>query len=175
MNLKKKEENKMENYIVINGKKSELTKEQLKQLGIEAEEKRNNPFNDNLEVNDSFYYIRDDGVIDVYYYIREDDCINKVNCFNDKDFAKQVCLHELLNRKLLKYAWDNEAEDCEWDKGSENLHYYIYLDNTHGYFQIEANNYNRSQNIYFSKAEVARQAIEDVIKPFMKEHPEFVW
>lgn len=166
----------MENYIVINGKKVELTEEQLKALGIKTEKKRNNPFNDNLKVNDRFFYIRDDSVVDEYYYIREDDCINKVNCFNDKNFAKQVCLHELLNRKLLKYAWDNEAEDCEWDKGSKNLHYYIYLDNTtHGYFQIEANNYNRSQNTYFSKAEVARQAIEDVIKPFMEEHPEFVW
>ena len=35
----------MENYIVINGKKAELTDEQLKQLGIESEKKRNNPFN----------------------------------------------------------------------------------------------------------------------------------
>lgn len=165
----------MENYIVINGKKLELTEEQLKELGIETKKKRNNPFNDNLEVNDSFYYIRDDGVVDVYYYIREDDCINKLNCFNDKDFAKQVWLHEFLNRKLLKYAWDNEAEDCEWDKGGDNLHYYIYFDTEDGYFEIEADNYERSQNIYFSKAEVARQAIEDVIKPFMKEHPEFVW
>ena len=55
------------------------------------------------------------------------------------------------------------------------LHYYIYFDNTRGYFQIEANNYNHSQSTYFSKAEVARQAIEDVVKPFMKEHPNFKW
>lgn len=34
----------MDNYIVINGKKTELTEEQLKQLGIETKEKRNNPF-----------------------------------------------------------------------------------------------------------------------------------
>ena len=33
-----------ENYIVINGKKTELTEEQLKQLGIEPEKKRKNPF-----------------------------------------------------------------------------------------------------------------------------------
>lgn len=32
-----------ENYIVINGKKIELTEEQLKQLGIEPEKKRKNP------------------------------------------------------------------------------------------------------------------------------------
>lgn len=30
----------MENYIVINGKKAELTEEQLKQLGINVEEKK---------------------------------------------------------------------------------------------------------------------------------------
>ena len=33
-----------ENHIVINGKKSELAEEQLKTLGIEAETKRKNPF-----------------------------------------------------------------------------------------------------------------------------------
>ena len=32
-----------ENYIVINGKKVELTEEQLKQLGVKVEKKRNNP------------------------------------------------------------------------------------------------------------------------------------
>lgn len=41
-------ENTMENYIVINGKKAELTEEQLKQLGIktekESKKKRTNPF-----------------------------------------------------------------------------------------------------------------------------------
>lgn len=35
-----KEFKPMENYIVINGKKAELTEEQLKQLGIEIEKKQ---------------------------------------------------------------------------------------------------------------------------------------
>lgn len=29
--------------------------------------------------------------------------------------------------------------------------------------------------VYFSDDDVARSAIEDVIKPFMKEHPNFKW
>ena len=37
----------MDNYIVINGKKAELTEEQLEKLGIKVEKKRNNPF-DNI-------------------------------------------------------------------------------------------------------------------------------
>ena len=32
-----------ENYIVINGRRTELTEEQLKQLGIEPEKKEKNP------------------------------------------------------------------------------------------------------------------------------------
>ncbi len=183
-NLMKKEENDMENYIVINGKKTELTEEQLKQLGIEVEKKRNNPFNSKLECEDKYYYIRDDGIISKESYIESCDeedeyyikkYINIVNSFNDKNFAQQVYLHELLNRKLLKYAWDNEAEDCEWGKDGTNPHYYIYFDSTKGHFVVEAHHFCHSQNIYFSSEKVAKQAIEDVVKPFMKEYPEFVW
>lgn len=44
-----------ENYIVINGKKAELTEEQLKQLGIEPEKKRKNPFE--RVTGEKYYYI----------------------------------------------------------------------------------------------------------------------
>lgn len=146
----------------------------MKQLGIEVEEKRNNPFNDNLKVNDRFYYIRDDGVVDEYYYIREDDCINKVNCFNDKDFAKQVCLHELLNRKLLKYAWDNEAE-ADTIMFEDKPKYYIAQNVVFPIFTVLVQYQTKCADIYFSEQKVAENAIKDVVEPFMKEHPEFVW
>ena len=201
-------ENTMENYIVINGKKVELTEEQLNDLymfnrfaqmakeqfgltithkeptgetfktlfGVDFSDcsKRKNPFNSEPEeVNDSFYYITSDGV-----RLNDDDDYNTdmitvANSFNDEDFANQTYLHELLNRKLLKYAYDYKAEDCKWD--NKNEHYYIYFDNTKYHYDIKTNQYYRSQNIYFSKAEVARQAIEDIIKPFMIKYPEFVW
>lgn len=202
-------ETTMDNYIVINGKKAELTEEQLNYLcmfnrfaqmakeqfgliitpkevtnetfetlfgfGIDFSDcpKRNNPFNNRPKVDDIFYYITSDGVRlddnDDYNV----DMITAANSFNDEAFANQVYLHELLNRKLLKYAYDHEAEDCNWD--NKNEHYYIYFDNTKYHYDIKTNLYYRSQNIYFSKAEVARQAIEDIVKPFMEEHPEFVW
>lgn len=169
-------ENTMENYIVINGKKAELTEEQLKQLGIEIENKRNNPFNNEPEkVNDSFYYITSDGV-----RLDDDDdynaeMITTANSFNDEEFANQVYLRELLNRELLKYAYDNNAEDHEWDEVDVNPHYYIYFDSAKGHFIVGENHYCHSQNIYFSSEKVAKQAIEDVIEPFTEEHPEFIW
>lgn len=204
-------ENTMDNYIMINGKKIELTEEQLNYLcmfnrfaqmakeqfgltitpkeftnetfetlfgfGVDFSDcsKRNNPFNDRPKVDDIFYYITSDGV-------RLDDnddynanMITATNSFNYETFANQVYLHELLNRKLLKYAWDNEAEDCEWDKTNVNSHYFIYFDSAKGHFVVGDNHYCHSQNIYFSSENVAKQAIEDIIKPFMMEYPEFVW
>lgn len=173
----KKEENTMENYIVINGKKAELTEEQLKQLGIEVEEKRNSPF-DRVSGSESYYFISAEDNIDITSeaYIEVDQLyFDNANYFNDTDFANQVMLHQQLYRKLLKYAWDNEAEDLEWDEDGVNPHYYIYFDNTKGHFVVEEHHYCHSQNIYFSSEKVAKQAIEYIIKPFMKEHPEFVW
>lgn len=163
-----------ENYIVINGKKAELTEEQLKALGIAVKKKRNNPFNSELKEEDSYFIIDEEGVKSTYYAPTTDKHrLKNINSFNDKDFAKQVYLHELLNRKLLKYAWDNKAEDCEWD--GDNIHYYIYFDNIRGDFDIEFEHHCHNQDTYFSSEEIAKQAIEDIVKPFMEEHHEFVW
>ena len=165
----------MENYIVVNGKKLELTEEQLQALGIEIKKKRNNPFNTVLDYKDSYLAITGNGVYPVNYTSSklDEECIANANSFNDYKFVDQVYLHELLNRKLLKYAWDNEAEDCEWD--DNNTHYYIYFDSKNCNFKVDLNTRIRSQNIYFSKKKVAEQAIKDVVEPFMIEYPEFVW
>lgn len=169
--------NIMENYIVINGKKIELTEEQLKQLGIE-DKKRNNPF-DRVDKFEHYHFIPSTDDID-----KTTDDYNEVdqlyfdnaNYFNDKDFANQVMLHQQLYRKLLKYAYDNEAEDVEWDCNSKQ-HYYIFFEYSDKVFSIATgiSIYKNEGSVYFSKQEVAEKAIEDVIKPFIEEHPEFVW
>lgn len=100
---------------------------------------------------------------------------DNINYFNDSKFAQQLALHQLLNRKLLKYAYDNEAEDCEWN--GVNLHYYIACDKMahNRYFASYSNFLKDISTTYFSKKGIASQAIEDMVKPFIKEHPEFVW
>ena len=166
----------MENYIVINGKKAELTEEQLKQLGIKPE-KKENPFT--RKIDKSYFYISagnalmtdidNNTVVDIALY-------DNLNYFNDYNFTEQVALHQLLNRKLLKYAWDNEAEDRSWN--GDNLHYYIIRDNKYcnGRYFVSYRDYLKENSaVYFSKKGVAEKAIEDVIKPFMKEYPEFIW
>lgn len=42
-------------------------------------------------------------------------------------------------------------------------------------FDIDASATYKQQGVYFSTSRGAKRAIEEVIKPFIKEHPDFVW
>lgn len=162
-----------ENYAVINGKRVELTEEQVKTLGIET---RKNPF-DRVERCSNYYRITDNNMVDDYVENGDytDSHLYKVNnYFNDKEFAQQVALHQLLNRKLLKFAYDNGCEDTEWD--IKNNHWLILYDFDDQEFCIDANNGFKFQGaVYFSNSSGAKRAIKEVVEPFVKEHPEFVW
>lgn len=164
----------MENYIVINGKKAELTKEQLEKLGIKPE--RNNPF-DRADFGGNYFIAKEDGTVgsriatshdnDTWYY-------DNAAYFNDKEFAEQMSLKWLLNRKLEKYAWDNKAEDIEWDRNNE--HFFIYYNYVDKKFYIAVTSvWKENYVVYFSDSDVGKSAIKDVIEPFMKEHPNFKW
>ena len=164
-----------ENYIVINGKRLELTKEQLKALGIEV---RKNPFERvNPDSDDKYSYIRVSG--DVAGYRDVNDNADRLlyeasNYFNDKAFAEQVALHQLLYRKLLKFAYDNGFEDAaKWD--GVNPHWHIIYNKVNDVFITMKKLASKDFTVYFSTEEGAERAIEEVVKPFVKEYPEFVW
>lgn len=170
-----------ESYIVINGKKAELTEEQLKELGIEVENKKNNPFGEikdkrycYISSTDDLYFTENVGaVVDKTMY-------NNANWFKDEYFANQVMLHQQLYRKLLKYAYDNNAEVTKEDWKNRNPKYFIYYELRHKKFHVDSSvgDAARAKDfgiVYFINPTVAENAIRDVIKPFMKEHLEFVW
>ena len=165
----------MDNYIVINGKKAELTEEQLEKLGIKVKKKRNNPFNSELKYEDKYFIIDEQGVKTFFYVpIIDEYMLNNGNCFNDEDFANQVYLHELLNRKLLKYAWDNECEDNQKWNGAIK-HYYIVYNEPYKNFEVASSYFKALNTVYFPSICTAKDAIEDVMKPFVEEHKDFVW
>ena len=165
-----------ENHIVINGKKSELAEEQPKTLGIEAETKRKNPFE---EVNrfEDYYFVEKNN--EVHAYMKTDSSVDdqmytSANYFNDKAFAEQVALHQLLYRKLLKFAYDNGFEDAaKWD--GVNPHWHIIYNKVNDVFINMKKLASKDFTVYFSSEEGADRAIHEVVEPFMKEHPEFVW
>lgn len=161
-----------ENYIVINGKKLELTEKQLKALGIKT---RNNPFERVAE--EEYYYINTVGGIASYKDMGDsldNEIYSEANYFNDETFANQVALHQLLYRKLLKFAYDNGIEDtAEWD--GFHQHWIIAHHEVHHELVPNCQSVHKTQAVHFSSADGARSAIKEVIEPFMKEHPEFVW
>ena len=161
-----------DNYAVINGKKIELTGEQIKALEFGV---RKNPF-ERVTKAEMYCYI--DSFDEVHCAAdgadQDDDMSFECsNYFNEKAFAEQVALHQLLYRKLLKYAYENEAEDIEWD--GNNKHYYIRYDYNCTSFYVEMTYNRKSVDVFFSNETAAQRAIKEVIEPFMKDHPEFVW
>lgn len=159
-------------FVTIDGNRIDLTDEQIEILGLN---KRKNPF-ERVKVNEVYYTAGDEE------YGRDFDWNSDVdnlfyeasNYFNDKDFAQQVALHQLLYRKLLKFSYECKCEDSEpWD--DETLHYSIYYDSVDKSFDISPINQMKYLEVYFASEEGANQAIEKVVKPFMKEHPDFVW
>lgn len=163
-----------ENYIMINGKRIELTNEQLKALGVEM---RKNPF-ERVSQYDDYHCINSSNLIETAVYT--DDCVDKnryeaCNYFNDREFAKQVALHQLLYRKLLKFAYDNGCEDtANWN--CCDLHYRIHYTYSDNEFDVDSNDTYKIQGaVYFATRNGAERAIKEVVEPFVKEHPDFVW
>lgn len=162
--------------LTIDGKEIQLTDEQLKMLGIEPEKKRKNPFKRVAE-DEVYFKIGIDGYVFSLYEDRttlDEEAVLCVNYFNDEAFAKQVSLRQLLYRKLLKFAYDNECEDtAEWD--GKNAHWVIRYNNNRNEFCSYCQDGYKAQDVYFSSKESAERAIKEVVEPFMKECPEFVW
>lgn len=162
--------------LTIDGKEVQLTEKQLKMLGIEPEKKRNNPF-ERVAEDEVYFQIGVDGdVFSLYEYrtTSDEESVLCVNYFNDEAFANQVSLHQLLYRKLLKFAYDNECEDtAEWD--GVNEHYCITYDTEFNKVDVTHCSDTKFGIVYFSSEEETERAIKEVVWPFMKEHPEFVW
>lgn len=153
----------MENYICINGKKAELTAEQMKALGIELP--KNNPFN-RAEMRKIYYYISPVGDVTFAHETEapfDKYCFDVANYCTDKAIMKQRAMWETLSRLLWRFSEQNGGGGMYSIVGKGNGNFcsmiasYKYLDPT------------------FKTADIAKRAITEIVKPFMAEHPDFVW
>jgi hypothetical protein len=163
--------------LTVDGKEVRLTDEQLRMLGIEVEGKRKNPF-ERCAAGEKYVTILGDDAIREFFDnndLCDNGVYNAVNYFNNEQFARQVALHQLLYRKLLKFAYDNNCVNtAEWRRYSK--HWFIYYDWDMKEVNLGlANVEQHFSTVYFSTAQTAYQAIKEVAEPFMKEHPDFVW
>ena len=163
----------MENYIVINGKKVELTEEQLKKLGIEV---KDDPF-EKVKRNEVFYYVSSSGQVHggtEGYGTGSSILFNAANYCRDRKIMEQRALHETLNRLLWRFSMQNGGDEIDW-RNKEQDKFYIFWDYENNGFDIGIDDVCKGNEQYFVSEEVAIQAIDEIIKPFMEEHPEFVW
>ena len=160
----------MENYLMLNGKRIDLTEEQVKTLT--AEEKKN-PF-ERGEFEDRYFSIMSAGV--VLSCVEEgldldDKRFAIANYCTDKAMMEQRALHETLNRLLWRYS-EEHGGDGEWDM--KRGHYYIGV--AYNNILPFGTSAEKTQGVvYFKYEEIAKAAIEEIVKPFMEQHPEFVW
>lgn len=162
--------------LTIDGKEVQLTDEQLKALGVDMKATRKNPF-ELVNTGHTYYFINEYDDIESYTQTDDvDDCALFAGCnyFNDEAFAHQVALHQLLYRKLSKFAYDNDCEDtAEWD--GDAFHYTVLYDRRSNVFVTDFYLTFKTVGVYFNSVEAAEHAIKEVVEPFMKEHPEFKW
>ena len=164
-----------ENYIVINGKRAELTAEQLKALGLERE--IYNPFV-RAKDGESYYFIPTyevEGKV-----VRETELEsgidekrhNSANYCTDREMMKQRALHETLNRLLWRYSMEHKGNEI--DLKVPGWCYWIGYDITNKTFKVyESFDIRSFGKPYFDTEEIAESAIKEIIEPFMAEHPDF--
>lgn len=166
----------MENYIVINGKKVELTQEQLRALGI----KIGSPFE--KEEGECYWAIDSyfgalKSAKDVGSYL-DDYRYQTANYCTDEKMMAQQARRETLSRLLWRYSMEHDGdkidlfstEFCKWmicmRRPSSMESCELLADFTVCSPSIGT--------IYFFSKEIALQAIEEIVKPFLSEHPDFV-
>lgn len=140
----------------------------------DAVRKRRNPFE---RFDHEVYYFLDEcgeslQRIDVGDYV-DDKVYAIANYCRDKELMEQRALHETLNRLLWRYS-ETHGGDLPWDS-TENKHYFIYHGLVHGIETAYSIGMKLQGVVYFKDVETARSAIIEVVRPFLAEHPEFVW
>jgi hypothetical protein len=152
------------NYIFIDGKKYLLT---------EVKEKDNPFWVSKLPYGEFYFYVDTEDHVTVGKQVDHsfvDTRFNIANYFKDEDFAKQIALEQTLRRLLIRYA-------CSCEVKPHDYVYYIRYDRIDKKYDVLAD-YQSPLNlfqVYFNTKKDAENAIEEVIKPFMKEHPSFKW
>ena len=175
----KRKDYEMENYIMFKGVKIPITDEQMKELAhgdtISLSINKRDLFK--RIVDNSYYAISSYGeVLSAFDIGNERDDLHYAtgNYCRDEQLLQQRALHETLNRLLWRFSMENGEDENPWDGNSG--HYAISsTDNELEFYTYCEKNMKSQGVVYFPSTKIARQAISEIVMPFMKEHPDFVW
>ena len=170
------------NKIIIDGKEYELSDDLAEKIKAEvalqeiARQVSENPFE---RKRADYYYIESAGNVcgtyDAGYNESDNSRFLTGNYCRDLGLMEQRALHETLNRLLWRYS-EEHGGDLPWIGSALNNHWrihYVYPDGKISAFYNDC--HKQFGCVYFRDEETARAAIEEVVKPFIAAHPEFVW
>ena len=161
-----------ENYIVINGKKAELTEDQLKQLGIEL------PKNKRWKADkgELYYYVT--SVFKILVGTEESSNIEEIrynshNYFKTREEAQKYARVLETEMLLRKYA-DEHNDEMPWD--GDNKHYYLAISFTDKSMVARYTWYAEMPRIiYFSSEKILWEAVNSVGEENVKEYLTYEW
>lgn len=157
-----------ENYIVINGKRAELTKEQMKQLGIEVEEKKRW----RADGHTKYWFLDSQNRTDADMELRqrEDDFrYYSHNYFQTKEEADTYARVLETEMLLKKYADEHNGEFGKYK--------YEFYTNEIGSVLVGniSDSYIYSRTIWFSSNDIASNAIKEIGEDRIREYLIYEW
>lgn len=158
-----------ENYIVINGKRAELTKEQMEHLGIEVEKDKRWRAKD----GGLYFYVTDGGIVS--YANESNNYADKFMYFSHNYFEfegeARIYARVLETEMLLKkYADEHNGEFADFK-------YYLFwvgADNELRIDLVPSYSY-RTRVIFFSSKEIVQDAIKEIGCERIKEYLTYEW
>lgn len=164
----------MGNYIMLDGKKFEIGAELAEMLAqaVKKEPEKRSPF-DRQAGGDRYYYIEATGEVTAEE-IYDLELFGVANYCADEELMEQRALHETLNRLLWRYS-EQHGGDLEWGP-IEMDHYSICRDTLNDRWTILVSATTKYPGVvYFKDKKTAQKAVEEIVEPFMRGHPEFRW
>lgn len=161
----------MNNYIMLNGEKIELTDFQSNMIQMMVDDKKlgSRDIFDRVNKNEKYYLIAENGKVEEDEDIRDmvdDDLYYVANYCTDKQVITERSYDEVINRLLWRYAY--RANGGKLDPNGEGMKYTIIWNNTVNKFEVKATDWSRDTlgAVYFKNLADAYAAIEDIVTPF---------
>ena len=168
----------MENKLILDGVEYGLSDELVAKLKEEIainDAVRHNPGAfDRVDRKQYFFISATMGVVpraDMGDMLDDKFYLNANYC-RDKELMNQRALHETLNRLLWRYS-ETHGGDETWYKNRP--HFFIALKYPDKELFVDWTFACKTPGlVFFADRNAAQAAIEEVVKPFLEEHPEFV-
>ncbi len=165
----------MENYIMVNGVKTPITDGELETLARIHIIK--SPSFERVPVGQVYYSISETGSVVEHTEIgdKNDDARYAAGNYSaNKTLLENRAARETLYRLLWRFAAEHGSFEKDWTEEHDHTSvHYNHASRSYGYNTVIC--CEQLGGAYFNERGLARRAIDEIIKPFMTQHPYFMW